>query len=102
MGKESGMSGGQINKHEEIAAWVKRMNELKEKENPGGLAAAKEEKKGGKKKVMSKDQEAAKAELEGQIEEYRNKLKNEFGYTNKDIKADPDLTEMLKKLGEMK
>merc|ERR1711862_251369 len=35
--KETGMSGGQINKHEEIVAWVTRMNELKEKENPGCL-----------------------------------------------------------------
>merc|ERR1712054_647909 len=32
--KDSGMSGGQINKDEEIVTWVKRMNELKEKENP--------------------------------------------------------------------
>merc|ERR1712139_651927 len=39
--KEGGMSGGQINKDEQVAAWVVRMNELKEKENPGGLAAQK-------------------------------------------------------------
>merc|ERR1711896_34068 len=35
--KEQGMSGGQMNKEETIAGWVKRMNELKEKENPGCL-----------------------------------------------------------------
>merc|ERR1711933_588336 len=58
--KESGMSGGQINKDSEIVAWVARMNELKEKE----------------------------------IEEYRLKLKSEFGYSNKDINADPDMVDM--------
>merc|ERR1711975_153146 len=100
--KESGMSGGQINKDEQVASWVARMNELKEKENPGCLQAAKEEKKEGKKKKLSAEQEAEKKNLEQQIEEYRNKLKNEFGYTNKDIKADPDLNDMLAKLNGMK
>merc|ERR1711907_420049 len=100
--KEQGMSGGQMNKDETIVGWVTRMNELKEKENPGCLAAAKDEKKGGKKKVLSAEQEQAKKDLENQIEEYRNKLKTEFGYTNKDIKADPDLNEMMKRLAEMK
>merc|ERR1712070_173711 len=42
--KESGMSGGQINKDEQVAGWVARMNELKEKETPGCLTAAKEDK----------------------------------------------------------
>merc|ERR1711939_576133 len=100
--KETGMSGGQINKDEQVQGWVNRMNELKEKENPGCLAAAKEDKKEGKKKKLSAEQEQEKKDLEGQIEEYRNKLKNEFGYTNKDIKADPDLNEMLAKLNGMK
>merc|ERR1719440_2681658 len=100
--KESGMSGGQINKDEQVVAWVARMNELKEKENPGCLQAAKEDKKEGKKKKLSAEQEQEKKDLEGQIEEYRNKLKNEFGYTNKDIKADPDLNDMLAKLNSMK
>lgn len=100
--KESGMSGGQINKDEQVAGWVKRMNDLKEKENPGCLSAAKEDKKEGKKKKLSADQEQEKKDLEAQIEEYRNKLKNEFGYTNKDIKADPDLNDMLAKLNSMK
>merc|ERR1712100_527752 len=100
--KETGMSGGQINKDEQVAGWVARMNELKEKENPGCLQAAKEDKKEGKKKKLSAEQEAEKKELEQQIEEYRNKLKNEFGYTNKDIKADPDLNDMLTRLNGMK
>jgi len=100
--KDSGMSGGQINKDEAIVGMVTRMNELKEKENPGGLAAAKEEKKGGSKKKMSSQSEAAKRELEQQIEEYKGKLKSEFGYSAKDMKADPDLNEMLAKLAAIK
>merc|ERR1711907_645149 len=100
--KETGMSGGQINKDEQVVGWVTRMNELKEKENPGCLQAAKEDKKEGKKKKLSAEQEQEKKDLETQIEEYRNKLKNEFGYTNKDIKADPDLNDMLAKLNGMK
>jgi len=100
--KDSGMSGGQINKDEAIAAMVKRMNELKEKENPGCLAAAKEEKKGGSKKKLGAQSEAEKKELEQQIEEYKGKLKSEFGYSAKDIKADPDLLEMVAKLAAIK
>merc|ERR1711918_189208 len=100
--KETGMSGGQINKDEQVVGWVTRMNELKEKENPGCLQAAKEDKKEGKKKKLSAEQEAEKKDLEQQIEEYRNKLKNEFGYTNKDIKADPDLNDMINRLNTKK
>jgi len=100
--KETGMSGGQINKDEQVSAWVLRMNELKEKENPGALQAQKDEKKGDKKKKLSADQEKDKKALEDQIEEYRNKLKTEFGYTNKDIKTDPDLNDMLTRLNAMK
>merc|ERR1711985_169515 len=68
--KETGMSGGQINKDEQVAGWVARMNELKEKENPGCLQAAKEEKKEGKKKKLSAEQEIEKKNLEQEIEEY--------------------------------
>merc|ERR1712157_713554 len=89
--KESGMSGGQINKDPEIVAWVARMNELKEKESPGSTAAGKDDKKAPKKKVLGS--EAAK-----EIEEYRLKLKSEFGYSNKDINADPDMVDMQAKL----
>merc|ERR1712151_780617 len=67
--KEQGMSGGQMNKDEQVVTWVARMNELKEKENPGCLTAAKEEKKEGKKKKLSADQEKEKKELEQQVEE---------------------------------
>jgi len=100
--KEGGMSGGQMNKDEQIVGWVTRMNELKEKENPGCLKKGKEEKKAGKGKKMSAEQEADKSKLEEEIEVYRNKLKGEFGYTNKEIKADPDLNEMMTRLAAMK
>merc|ERR1712066_762995 len=101
--KGEGMSGGQINKHEDVVRMVTRMNELKEKENPGCLAQQNEDKKKPKKgKTLSSDQEAAKAALEKEMEEYRGKLKSEFGYSAKDIKADPDMKEMEAKLAAYK
>merc|ERR1712228_925982 len=102
--KETGMSGGQINKNEEIVAMVTRMNELKEKESPGSTTAAKDEKKasGGKKK-LSAEAEAELATLEKDIEEYRMKLAGpEFGYSKKEIQADPDMMEMTAKLRTLK
>lgn len=102
--KETGMSGGQINKEESIVAMVARMNELKEKENPGCLEAAKSEKKDSSKKgkKMSAEQEAEKGNLEKEIEEYRTRLAGpEFKYSKKEIAADPDMQDMLKKLKEM-
>jgi len=99
--KAEGMSGGQQNKDEEVVRMVNRMNELKEKESPGSTAKP-DKKSGGSKKALSSDQEAQKAEIEKEIEEYRVKLKNEFGYSAKDIKNDPDLQEMMKKLDAFK
>merc|ERR1719440_1595228 len=55
--KEQGMSGGQMNKDEEIVSWVARMNELKEKENPGALQAAKDEKKAPKKRKETRQRD---------------------------------------------
>merc|ERR1711865_60104 len=98
--KEGGMSGGQINKDESIVGMVARMNELKEKENPGCLDAAKSEKKdsGKKKGKMSAEQEAELSTLEAEIEEYRTKLAGpEFKYSKKEILADPDMQDMQKK-----
>merc|ERR1719277_2695520 len=46
--KAQGMSGGQQNKDETIVGWVTRMNELKEKADPG--STAKDNKKDDKKK----------------------------------------------------
>jgi hypothetical protein len=103
--KEGGMSGGQINKEESIVAMVARMNELKEKENPGCLEAAKSEKKesGKKGKKLSAEQEAGLAALEQEIEEYRQRLAGpEFKYSKKEINADPDMQDMMKKLNDLK
>merc|ERR1712048_1108997 len=101
--KDTGMSGGQINKHEDIVAWVARMNELKEKENPGCLEKEKKDSKDKKGKKLSAEAEAQIAELEKEIEEYRVKLAGpEFGYSKKEINADPDMVEMQDKLKALK
>jgi hypothetical protein len=96
--KEQGMSGGQQNKDAQVVGWVNRMNELKEKESPGSTAKGdkKEEKKS--KKVLNSDMQKAVDSLRQEIEEYKGRLRTEFGYTNKDIKADPELSEMEAKL----
>merc|ERR1712087_821940 len=57
--KAEGMTGGQINKHEEVAAMVTRMNELKEKESPGSTTAKKDDGKD-KKKGKKLDSETQK------------------------------------------
>jgi len=100
--KAEGLSGGQQNKNEDVVKMVARMNELKEKENPGCLDKQKEDKKPKKGKALSSDQVAAKEALEKEIEEYRLKLKSEFGYSAKDIKADPDMKDMETKLAAFK
>jgi hypothetical protein len=97
--KAEGMSGGQCNKDEQVVEMVKRMTELKIKEDPS-LA------EGDGKKPKDKEAKANKTEekmaLEKKIEEYRLELINNFGYSNKDIKADPDMTDMQKQLAKMK
>jgi len=100
--KDGGMTGGQINKDPDVAAMVARMNELKEKENPGCLAAAKDEKKEGKKKVLTSEGMQMKLNLEAEIETYKLRLKTEFGYSAKEIKVDPDLLDMQKRLADIK
>jgi len=100
--KETGMSGGQINKDSEIVAWVARMNELKEKECPGSTTAGKDDKKAPKKKALGSEAAKQAEELEKEIEEYRLKLQSEFGYSKKDISADPDMVDMQAKLKQLK
>merc|ERR1712008_619920 len=100
--KEGGMSGGQMNKDETIVGWVTRMNDLKEKENPGCLAAGKEDKKVAKGKKLNSEQIAEQIALEEEIETYKGKLRTEFGYSAKEIKADPDLNDMVAKLAKFK
>lgn len=100
--KEEGMSGGQMNKDERVVTMVTRMNELKEKESPG--STQKDGKKDGEKKkgkALSADKQAAVDALSQQVEEYRNKLVKDFGYSKKDIAADPDMVELTEKLKQL-
>merc|ERR1712113_1105605 len=99
--KDQGMSGGQMNKDEQIVTWVSRMNELKEKECPGSTAPGKKDDKD-KKKEGKANKTEEKIALEAKIEEYRLQLMQEFKYSPKEIKADPDMAEMVKALAKMK
>jgi len=97
--KEQGMSGGQQNKDEEIVKMVARMNELKEKQDPGSTKKEKDAKKDSKKKTpLSAEEQKEFAQLQNQVEIYKAKLRSEFGYSNKDMKADPDLQDMEARL----
>merc|ERR1711972_502877 len=64
--KEQGMSGGQMNKDEQVVAWVTRMNELKEKECPGSSAGGKKD-DGKKKKDSKSNKTEEKMALEAKI-----------------------------------
>eukprot|EP00928_Gymnodinium_smaydae_P073391 TRINITY_DN565_c0_g1_i2.p1 TRINITY_DN565_c0_g1~~TRINITY_DN565_c0_g1_i2.p1 ORF type:complete len:257 (-),score=115.28 TRINITY_DN565_c0_g1_i2:166-936(-) len=97
--KEQGMSGGQCNKDEQVVAWVARMTELKIKEDP---TLAEGDKKKDDKKEKKKPASEEKMALEKKIEEYRLQLKADFGYSDKDIKADPDFQDMQKALSKLK
>jgi len=97
--KADGLSGGQQNKDAEIVKWVARMNELKEKQEPGSTAKKPEESKKKKGKLSADDQ----LEFDGlrqKIEAYKTQCTTEFGMTKKDLKVDPDLLDMEKQLAE--
>jgi hypothetical protein len=97
--KAEGMSGGQINKDSEIVDWVAKLNALKEKEAAlkGNMTDKdlKQEAKGKK----GDDKEISK--LKQDIEDYKLKLKEEFGYTKQEINKDPDLVDMQKRYKEI-
>ncbi|CAE7530344.1 DHX38, partial [Symbiodinium pilosum] len=66
--KEQGMSGGQINKNEKIVAMVTRLNELKEKQDPGSSKKEKDAKKDSKKKTpLSAEEQKEYVQLQGDI-----------------------------------
>jgi len=98
--KAEGMSGGQQNKDPEVATMVARMNELKEKETPRSTAKAGKDKGSSKAKkgALSPEDMKAMDALKGEIEIYRERLVKEFGYSKKEIKADPEMGEMEEKL----
>merc|ERR1712187_442665 len=97
--KAQGLSGGQCNKDEQVVAWVARMTELKVKEDP---TLAEGDKKKDEKKEKKNPASEEKMALEKKIEEYRQQLKSEFGYSDKDIKADPDYADMQRQLSKLK
>jgi len=102
--KAEGMSGGQINKHEEIVGWVSRMTELKEKETPGSTAAGNKDEKGGGSKKKNKLDSAAITQLgpkQAAFDEYTEKLRTEFKYSKKEIAADPEYQELKAELDKM-
>merc|ERR1712118_461985 len=91
--KAEGMSGGQINKNSDIVEWVEKLNKLKEKEAElKGNMTEKKSKKGDAKEI---------AKLKDEMDAYKLKLKEEFGYSKQDINKDPDLVEMQKRYKEM-
>merc|ERR1712070_677381 len=99
--KAEGMSGGQQNKDAQVASWVARMNELKEKESPGSTQKGgkdDDKKKKNKKGALSTEEQKEFDALKQEVEAYRQKLVSEFGYTKKDIKADPEMAELEAKL----
>lgn len=99
--KDQGMSGGQCNKDEQVVQMVQRMNELKEKEDPGSTAAKKDDKKP-EKKMLSAEATAMVATLENELNEYTEKLRTEFKYSKKEIAADPDYIELVAKVNAAK
>jgi len=96
--KAEGMSGGQQNKDPQVVEWVKRMNDLKEKQDPGCTQKEKKDDKKKTKGAVGSEQQKECDALKLEMETYKARLRGEFGYTNKDIKADPELAEMDAKL----
>jgi hypothetical protein len=90
--KAEGMSGGQINKNSDIVDMVAKLNALKEKE--AQLKGSMTEKDAKKDEKSKKGDEKEIAKLRDDIEAYKLKLKEEFGYSKQDINKDPDLVEM--------
>jgi len=100
--KAEGLSGGQQNKDPQVVEWVKRMTELKEKEEPGSTqdTKKKDSKKASKAPLSSEEQKELDT-LRGEIDAYKHRLKTEFGYSAKDMKIDDDLQDMEKRLAEL-
>jgi len=98
--KEQGLSGGQQNKDPEVVSMVARMQEFKEKQEPG--STKKEAKKEAKKSraPLTAEEQKEMSKLQGEVEAYKHRLKEEFGYSQKDMKNDPDLAGMETRLRE--
>jgi len=97
--KADGLSGGAINKDSEIVDWVAKLNALKEKEAQLKGEMTAKDLKGELKGKKGDEKEIAK--LRDEIDAYKLKLKEEFGYSKQDINKDPDLVDMQKRFKEM-
>jgi len=97
--KAEGMSGGQINKNSDIVDWVAKLNALKEKE--AALKGNMTEKEAKKEATGKKGDPKEIEKLRQDIEDYKAKLKEEFGYTKQEINKDPDLMDMQKRYKEI-
>jgi len=90
--KAEGMSGGQINKDSEVVEWVAKLNALKEKEAALKGTMTDKDIKAENRQKKGDDKEIAK--LKDEMEAYKLKLKEEFGYSKNEINKDPDYVEM--------
>merc|ERR1711977_336492 len=97
--KAEGMSGGQINKNSDIVDWVAKLNALKEKE--AALKGNMTEKEAKKEATGKKGDPKEIEKLRQDIEDYKAKLKEEFGYSKNEINKDPDLMDMQKRYKEI-
>merc|ERR1712010_447814 len=97
--KAEGMSGGQINKNSDIVDWVAKLNALKEKE--AALKGNMSQKEAQKEASGKKGDEKEIAKLRQDIEDYKAKLKEEFGYSKQEINKDPDLMDMQQRYKEI-
>merc|ERR1711990_1046060 len=97
--KAEGMSGGQINKNSDIVDWVAKLNALKEKE--AALKGSMTEKEAKKEATGKKGDPKEIEKLRQDIEDYKAKLKEEFGYTKQEINKDLDLMDMQKRFKEI-
>jgi len=97
--KGEGMTGGQINKDSDIVDWVAKLNALKEKEAALKGSMTEKDLKAEAKGKKGDDKEIQK--LKQDIEDYKLKLKEEFGYTKQEINKDPDLVDMQKRYKEI-
>lgn len=104
--KADGLTGAQQNSDPQIVEWVLRMNELKEKQEPG--SKQKDVQKDGKKddrrkrnQPLSPEEQRQREKLQAEIDEYRRECRVQFGYSNKDLKADPELQEMEARLAAL-
>jgi hypothetical protein len=97
--KAEGVSGGQINKNSDIVEWVNKLNALKEKE--AQLKGALTDKDAKKEEKSKKGDVKEIARLKDEMDAYKLKLKEEFGYSKQDINKDPDLVEMQQRYKEM-